>query len=292
MGLNWQRNRRLSEFSTFGIGGPVRYFAEIHTPEEMREAFSFSRDREIPFFILGKGSNCLFDDSGFDGAVLLNRIDFCTWKGEGVTAGAGYSFSLLGVQSARKGLSGLEFASGIPATVGGAVFMNAGANGSETCQALQSAVYLDSDGNQKEFTKEELVFRYRYSSFQEMRGSILSASFLLQPKIEARKTQLEIIDRRMKTQPLKEKSAGCVFRNPEPASSAGALIDRCGLKGFRVGGAVVSEIHANFIVNRGQASSKDIEGLIKIIQERVYEQTGVHLEPEIRIVGNGSRIPR
>ncbi len=286
MSLNWQRHRRLSEFSTFGIGGPIRYFAEIHTSEEMREAFAFSKDRAIPFFILGKGSNCLFDDSGFDGLVLLNRIDFCTWNDNEVTAGAGTSFSLLGVQSARKGLSGLEFASGIPATVGGAVFMNAGANGSETWAALRSVVYLESSGNQRTFTKEELVFRYRFSSFQKMRGAILSASFLLQPRSDARKTQLAIIDRRMKTQPLKEKSAGCIFRNPGPANSAGALIERCGLKGFKVGEAAVSKIHANFIVNLGGASSKDIEALIQIIQQRVVEQTGVHLEPEIQIVQN------
>ncbi|HSX11186.1 MAG TPA: UDP-N-acetylmuramate dehydrogenase [Chlamydiales bacterium] len=272
-----QHNRFLSEFSTFGIGGPIRSFVEVSTCEEMEEALSLN----LPTFVIGKGSNCLFDDKGFDGLVILNKIDFCHWSESEVTVGSGYSFSLLGVQTARNGFSGLEFASGIPATVGGAVFMNAGANGKETCDALKSVLYFD--GTRRLFDRSELTFAYRKSPFQGMKGAILSATFSLQPNREARKSQLQIIDYRMKTQPLREKSAGCVFRNP-PGASAGAMIDRCGLKGTQVGGAKVSEIHANFIVNTGSASSQDVLQLIQLVQERVFQHTGVHLEPEIRIV--------
>lgn len=276
MPLQLQKNRSLSEFSTFGIGGPIRFFLEVSTCEEMEEAFAL----DFPKLVIGKGSNCLFDDRGFDGLVILNKIDFCNWKDFDVTVGSGYNFSLLGVQTARKGFSGLEFASGIPATVGGAVFMNAGANGRETCDSLKSVLYFD--GSRREYLRNELTFAYRTSPFQKMNGVILAATFSLQPDLAARKAQLQIIETRMKTQPLKEKSAGCVFRNP-PGGSAGALIDRCGLKGTNIGGAKISEIHANFIVNIGSATSQDVLQLIQLVQERVFQQTGVHLEPEIRI---------
>lgn len=276
MPLQLQQNRFLSEFSTFGIGGPIGTFVEVSTCEEMEEALQLKR----PTLIIGKGSNCLFSDKGFDGLAILNKIDFCHWEGSEVIVGSGYNFSLLGVQTARKGFSGLEFASGIPATVGGAVFMNAGANGKETCDALKSVLYFD--GVRREYRREELLFGYRQSPFQKMHGVILAATFSLQPNLDARKSQLQIIDYRMRTQPLKEKSAGCVFRNP-PNRPAGALIEQCGLKGTTQGGAKVSERHANFIVNTGSASSQDVIQLIQLVQEKVFQQTGVHLEPEIRI---------
>lgn len=275
--LKLQQNRFLSEFSTFGIGGPIRHLVEVTTFEEMEAALQLG----FPYFIVGKGSNCLFDDRGFDGLVVFNKIDFCNWGENEVTVGSGYNFSLLGIQTARKGYSGLEFASGIPATVGGAVFMNAGANGRETCDSLKTVLYLDTA--RRELLREDLTFGYRTSPFQTMRGAILSATFSLTPQPAARQSQLQIIDYRMRTQPLKEKSAGCVFRNP-PSHSAGALIDRCGLKGTAIGGAKISEIHANFIVNGGGATSKDVLQLIKLVQEKVLEQTGIFLEPEIRLM--------
>ena len=277
MPLTYQKHRFLSEFSTFGIGGAIRDFVEVNTIEEMEEAMKFPG----PKLVVGKGSNCLFHDEGFAGLVILNKIDFCKWEDHEVTVGSGYSFSLLGVQTARRGLSGLEFASGIPATVGGAVFMNAGAAGRETADALKAVLYLDQ--NRREYRREELSFGYRKSPFQEMDGVILGATFALKPLEGARDSQLQIISHRMKTQPLKEKSIGCIFRNPSPLS-AGALIERCGLKGVHVGEAKVSEIHANFIVNEASASADDVKRLIRLVQERVFEQTGVPLEPEIRMI--------
>jgi UDP-N-acetylmuramate dehydrogenase len=284
--LPFQPGRSLKEFSTFGIGGPIHLFAEISSSAEMEKIFcQFIQVEKIPFIILGKGSNCLFDDLGFDGLVLLNKLDHCDWQEDQVTVGSGYSFSLLGVQSARKGFSGLEFASGIPATVGGAVFMNAGANGVETCQSLRSVLFLTEAGEKICYRKEDLVFGYRFSSFQEMKGVILSATFSLKRSLEARSSQLQILNYRMKTQPYKEKSVGCVFRNPSPEMPAGLLIEQCGLKGVQVGGAKVSEVHANFVVNINQATAKNVLELIQIIKGRVFEQTGIHLEPEIRVIG-------
>ncbi len=285
MGLLFATHRKLSEFSTFGIGGPICYFAEVKTYDEMKDGFSFAMEKKLPFLILGKGSNSLFDDRGFPGVVLLNKILFCEWQETSCHVGSGYSFSLLGVQSSRKGFSGLEFASGIPASVGGAVFMNAGANQTETSESLESVTFLTKEGQIREYKKEELEFGYRYSSFHSMSGAILSARFILKYLGNAaRSTQLKMIDERKKTQPLKEQSIGCVFRNPSSEKSAGFLIDQCGLKGFQVGGAKVSEIHANFIVNKGKATASEVIDLMRQIQDRVHEKTGILLEPEVRLI--------
>lgn len=277
MPLQFQKSRSLSEFSTFGIGGPIKFFLEVSSFGEMCEAMKV----DLPKLVIGKGSNCLFDDAGFDGLVILNKIDFCHWGLGEVHVGAGYSFSLLGVQAARKGFTGLEFASGIPASVGGAVFMNAGANGKETAETLKSVHYCDQDGIQ-ELDITSLTFSYRTSPFQNLKGAIVSATFFLKNDAFARKKQLEIVKYRMQTQPLKEKSIGCIFRNPEEGS-AGALIEKCGLKGKRVGGAKISEKHANFIVNDANASAKDVKELIALVQQNIFKQTGVYLEPEVRI---------
>lgn len=284
MNLLFATDRTLSEFSTFGIGGPIRYFAEVKSFDEMREGILFAKERSLPFLVLGKGSNCLFDDRGFGGVVLLNRIDFCEWGEASVYVGSGYSFSYLGIQSARLQLSGLEFASGIPASVGGAIFMNAGANGKETCESLQSVTFINAEGSIQEYAKHELTFSYRSSLFHSLQGAIVAASFAFTPNNPlARQKQLEIVDYRIRTQPLKEKSIGCIFRNP-PNQNAGYLIQESGLKGFRLGGAKVSEIHANFIVNDTGASSKEVIDLMRLVEAQVYQKTGIHLEPEVRVI--------
>jgi UDP-N-acetylmuramate dehydrogenase len=283
--LTLQRERSLKEFSTFGIGGPIRLFTEVKSIAQMQEVFEWACRENIPFFVLGKGSNCLFDDRGFDGLIILNKIDFCHWNENEVSVGSGYSFSLLGVQSARKGFSGLEFASGIPATVGGAIFMNAGANGSETSKTLLSVQFLSFDGKIFDYPKDDLEFGYRYSSFQKRKGAILSATFVLSSSQEARGRQLAILEARLATQPYKEKSIGCIFRNPSSQISAGQLIDQCGLKGVQIGGVKISPVHANFMINSGDATAKDVLDLICMVQENVFKQTGQHLEPEIRMIG-------
>lgn len=276
--------RSLKELSTFGIGGSIRFYLEAADIPDVEQAVEWALRQNIPWFILGKGSNCLFDDRGFDGLVIHNKIDFCSYDGCRVFAGAGYSFSLLGVQTANKGLSGLEFASGIPGSVGGAIYMNAGANGQETAQALEEVLFFDPSAGEKIVSREQLAFGHRVSSFQSMSGAILAARFALTENQDARKNQLAYINDRLRRQPYKEKSAGCVFRNPSQTLSAGYLIDQCGLKGTKCGGAEVSRVHANFIVNVSQASSSDVLTLIVHVQNQVYEKTKIRLEPEVRLV--------
>ena len=279
-----ERNRSLKELTTFGIGGAANYFIEVHDIPSMQEILLFCKKESLPYFILGKGSNVLFDDRGFSGVVIANRIQFLnkisdtTWH-----VGAGYSFSLLGSQTARLGLSGLEFASGIPGSVGGAIFMNAGANGNEASRHLVSVDFITSHGELLSLPKSELSFDYRFSSFQKKEGAIVGATFHLIPSPEARQKQLDIIHYRKKTQPYDAKSAGCIFRNPS-CGHAGAIIEQSGLKGKTIGGAEVSNLHANFLINSNQASSKDILELIRHIQQEVKEKTGVELEHEVRLI--------
>lgn len=279
-----ERYRPLKDLTTFGVGGPAEYYIEVKEISEMQSVLQFCKEMQWPYFILGKGSNVLFDDRGFGGVVIANRISFLNKPEENLWhVGAGYSFSLLGSQTARQGWSGLEFASGIPGSVGGAVYMNAGANGTETCHTLVSVEFVNPDGEFICFSKEELSFSYRFSSFQEKEGAIVGATFRLVPSSEARQNQLDIIRYRKRTQPYHAKSAGCVFRNPSCAH-AGALIDQSGLKGKMIGGAQVSELHANFVLNHDNATATDILQLIQWICQEVKFKTGFDLEPEVRYV--------
>jgi UDP-N-acetylmuramate dehydrogenase len=282
--MEFERDKPLHDFTTFHIGGPARYFIEVTEIKILQDVIRYAFTQGIPYFILGKGSNCLFDDRGFNGLVILNKIDFLLSSDPGVfQAGAGFSFSLLGVRTAKAGWKGLEFACGIPGSVGGAVFMNAGANNGTTFETLTSVCFVEETGESLVYSKESLEYGYRYSSFQKLKGAIASATFQLAESADARKTQLDIIQYRKKTQPYGDHSAGCVFRNPD-CRHAGALIDMCGLKGLRVGGAMVSPIHANFIVNVGGATSNDVLTLIEIIQSKVKEKTGIELESEVRVI--------
>ncbi len=279
-----QKDKLLSSLTTIKVGGKAKEYTSISSYVDLRIAFAYAKEHHLDVFILGKGSNLLCNDEGFDGLVIHNKINFVEFqKNEQlhVYIGAGYSFSLLGSQTAREGYTGLEFASGIPASVGGAIFMNAGANGSETCDCLTEVEFLDLNGNVSIHSKESLAFSYRYSSFQKMRGAIVGARFALNPSPLAREKQLNIIQYRKNTQPLTDPSAGCIFRNPE-AEHAGALIEKCGLKGLQEGSAAVSTIHGNFIINKGGAQAKDIEALIAKIQQEVKLQTGFFLESEVR----------
>lgn len=274
-----ESNKSLKALSTFGVGGNARYFISVETIEDMQELRRFISRESIPFWVVGKGSNSLFHDRGFDGMVILNKIHFLEFDQGALHVGAGYSFSLLGAQMAKKGWSGLEFATGIPGTVGGAVYMNAGANGAETKDCLTEVGVVKRDGAFD--VKKGLEFSYRTSPFHKNDEIIVSARFMLEKKSCARKDQLEIIEYRMKTQPYGEKSAGCVFRNPTGAS-AGALIEKCGLKGKSIGDAEVSTVHGNFIINKGKASASDILELASLVKDEVKKQTGKHLEMEIR----------
>jgi UDP-N-acetylmuramate dehydrogenase len=270
----------LSEYTTLGIGGPALYFLPVRTLEQWQGALAFCRQRQLPCLVLGKGSNCLFDDRGFNGLVLLNKMEGLRRDGAFIDVESGYSFSLLGTQTARWGLSGLEFASGIPGTVGGAVYMNAGANGRETAASLASVRWLTPEGELVESLRSELEFSYRHSPFQTKGGYIVGATFELSLSQEARRCQLQILEQRKKSQPLKDKSAGCIFRNPH-CGSAGALIDEAALKGMKVGDVEVSLVHANFLVNKGKGTAAQMLQLIEQVRERVKQTYGVCLETEI-----------
>jgi UDP-N-acetylmuramate dehydrogenase len=278
------KNQPLRDLSTFAIGGPARYFVTVKTQEEAQEALRRCHEESLDFFVLGKGSNSLFDDRGFDGLVIQNKILGRKDLGQGRFAvGAGYSFALLGVQTARAGWGGLEFASGIPGSIGGALFMNAGANGADCADAVESVDFLTLDGTLKTFSCEELSFSYRTSIFHSLPGLILGATFALKAMGGARQRQIEIVDYRKRTQPYGESSVGCIFQNPAEGS-AGALIENSGLKGLSVGAAEVSTCHANFIINKGGATAADVLELIALVKERVYEATGIHLDCEARLI--------
>lgn len=281
--MQFRENEPLSRYTTFGIGGPARYFIETCDIDHLCQIIVYCRENKLPYFPLGKGSNLLFDDRGYNGVVILNKISFCTEKEGEFYVGAGYSFSLLGSQTARKGWAGLEFASGIPGSVGGAVYMNAGANGGEAFQMLTEVTYVTEQGEVEVLPKEKLKCGYRYSSFQDQKGVIVAVRFKLEPSKEARQRQLKIINYRTETQPYSDKSAGCIFRNTLQ-SPAGALIEKCGLKGEAVGGAQVSFMHANFIVNKGGATAQDVIALLSHIKHVVQEKTGVVLETEVRVI--------
>lgn len=269
----------LKDYTTYGIGGPAKQFVEVISANQMQEVLKCC-DR---FIVIGKGSNLLFDDRGFDGTVIYNKIQSSEWLDDSVHVGSGFSFALLGAQSARKGLSGLEFASGIPGSVGGAVFMNAGANGMETKDAITEVGFVNADGTLEVFSKEEIQFAYRTSLFHSLSGAIVSATFALRKAEGAKKRQKEIIEYRTSTQPYGEKSCGCAFRNP-PGDAAGRLIEACGLKEFSIGGATVSPVHANFIVNLGDAKAQDILDLMKYVQVKVAHKSGIQLQPEVRFI--------
>ncbi|XP_008807119.3 UDP-N-acetylenolpyruvoylglucosamine reductase-like [Phoenix dactylifera] len=283
-----QNQKHLKELSSWGIGGPCSYFLHVSRPSQLIAAIRYCRARSIPFLIIGKGSNCLFDDRGFDGLVMLNRLDQFEAIEPGVyRVGSGYPFNRLGVRCSVEGFSGLEFAGGIPGTVGGAVFMNAGADGQETGHVIDSVEMVTMDGEVRVLRRSDLAFGYRRSTFQQMEdlAAIVAVTFRLVPAETARERQRALLERRRKTQPIGERSAGSVFRNPSGIGvSAGELIEMAGLKGLEMGGAKVSKVHANFFINFNGSTSTDMLGLMNHVKERVDQMFGLELKEEIRYI--------
>lgn len=277
----FQKNVNLAAFTTLRIGGPAKYLIEIRDASLLAKTIAFCTHEKLPYMVLGNGSNVLFSDDGFDGLVIVNKISFLRELSNTlVHVGAGYSFSLLGTQTAKKQLANLEFAAGIPGTVGGAIYMNAGAHGRSTSDALASIDYVNEEGILQHCKAAQMQFSYRTSPFQKMKGVIIAATFAFTYSDDAPVKQRELLDHRLRTQPFHEKSAGCIFRNFNDVS-AGELIDRCGLKGVQIGGAQVSSKHANFLVNVGNATAKDMQQLIAFVQVNVREKTGYTLEQEL-----------
>lgn len=279
----WEEGVSLASYSTYKIGGPAKLFTTITSLSEMVSAVTYCHQNQIRYYILGKGSNTLFDDRGFDGAVIFNKLRGFESEGDYFEVLSGTSFARFGVQCAKLGYGGIEYSIGIPGTVGGAIFMNAGASGQEISTVVESVDYIHADGRVKTYSKDEIIFKYRWSSFHEMDGVIYKAKLKLYPFEEARKQQLEMIEKRKSSQPYTEPSCGCVFRNGE-GYSTGKLIDELGLKGFKIGGAQISPMHANFIVNIGGATAEDVKRLVEMIEKIVFEKKKISLKREIRFV--------
>lgn len=281
----------LANHTTWRVGGLADWFIIPQNKHELQMAMRVLYQEEIPWRAIGRGSNLLVRDGGIRGAVIKvgKGLDHFEITGTQLTAGGGFSFVRLAGKALKASLAGIEFASGIPGSVGGAVFMNAGAHGSEVSKVLSSAEVLLKTGELSRMSWHDFHFRYRTTVLQkEVEGIVTEATFQLEPgdKDVIRKEITEVKDVRRKTQPLNLPCAGSVFRNP-PNDHAGRLIEAAGLKGYRVGNAQVSTLHANFIVNRGQAKAADILALIHDIKHIVFEKYGVTLQPEVRVVGEG-----
>ena len=278
---------RLAHHTSFQIGGPARLFCEPQNKRQLARALAICRSHGARYYLLGNGTNVLFADEGFDGVVIHigGAMAGIVRDGRVLRADAGAPLSRVCVVAANEGLSGLEFAFGIPGCVGGAVYMNAGAYGGEIKDVLVSASFLDETGAERTLSAQELQLGYRTSIFEHQPWSILSASFLLRAdrSNDIRMRMADFGRRRTEKQPLEMPSAGSTFKRPQGAY-AGALIDQCGLRGCAIGGAQISEKHCGFIVNTGNATCADVLSLADVVCKIVTEQTGFVLEKEIRVV--------
>ena len=282
-----QLDAKMSEHIYFKVGGKVDILLSPVNREQVKETISICKENEIPFYIIGNGSNLLVKDGGIRGVVIkLCALDKIERSGNMIKAECGALLKDVSDEAINGGLTGFEFASGIPGSVGGAVFMNAGAYDGEISFVIKEAEVLDENQEVKTFSKDELNLGYRKSLVMEKGYVVLSATFALENgdknSIQARVD--ELTKRREDRQPLEYPSAGSTFKRPE-GYFAGKLIQDAGLKGFSVGGAAVSEKHAGFVINKDNGTAKDVLDVIKHVQDEVKKQFNVDLYPEVRILG-------
>ena len=274
--------------TTFRIGGPAQFFVIPRTQEEAAAAVRLCRSEGAPYYIIGNGSNLLVSDKGYRGVVIQLFKEFSDINIEGtrIRAQAGASLAKIAAEALRAGLAGFEFAAGIPGTLGGACIMNAGAYGGEMKDVLLAVTVLTKDGEIREIPREELDMGYRTSRVSREGWIVLGATIELArgDEKEIRAKMEDLKQRRTDKQPLEYPSAGSTFKRPE-GYFAGKLIQDAGLKGLRVGDAMVSEKHSGFVVNCGNATAADVDGLIRLVQEKVREDSGITLEPEVRRLG-------
>ncbi|MDX6489800.1 MAG: UDP-N-acetylmuramate dehydrogenase [Gaiellaceae bacterium] len=285
--MNLDEGVALSRFTTLGTGGPARAFARLETLEELEEALGWASERELPVATVGLGSNLLVSDEGFGGLVLKLGGDLAeaSVEGERLLAGGGATNAVCLHRVRAGGLGGFEFACAIPGTIGGGVWMNAGAYGSDWATILERALVVDADGA-RWLTPDELGLSYRHSDLRH--GQVVArAEFLLAPlpeeQIKANVARLQAL--RKAAQPTNKRTFGSVFKNPEHELTAGRLLEACGLKGHRIGGAQISPRHANFIENAGGARSVDAVALMAEARRRGLEQFGVELRHEVEFLG-------
>ncbi len=282
-------NEPLANHTTMKIGGPADLFIEPTSIENLEKVMNIILKQHLPWRVIGRGSNLLVSDQGIEGVVIklgkgLDDVEIHETK---VRVGAGFSLVTLAVQISKKGLSGLEFASGIPGSLGGAVYMNAGAHGSDMSEVLEKVHVLFEDGTVAWLSKEEMEFSYRTSILQKKRpGIVLEAVFQLKlgNRDEIVAKMQENKNYRKDTQPYNLPCAGSIFRNPLPYY-AGQLVQDAGLKGYSIGGAQISPMHGNFIVNTGNGKAEDVLALIQHIKGTIYQQFGINIETEVEIIG-------
>lgn len=282
--IEYKQDVPMSEHTSFKIGGNADCLITVKNTDELKTVISVCRECNVPYMLIGNGSNLLVSDNGIKGAVIRLEGQFkdITIKGDTIFAGAGASLTKLCLDAWKASLTGLEFGYGIPGSVGGAAYMNAGAYGGEMKDVVVSCTHLDPELNVGEFTLNELDLSYRHSVYMKGEYIILSVTLKLKKgDSTAIKNRMdELMQKRKDKQPLEYPSAGSVFKRPEGAFAA-ALIEECGLKGRQVGGAQVSEKHSGFIVNKGGATCQDVLDLVKIIQDEVKSKTGFDLHREI-----------
>lgn len=282
-----QLNANMSEHIYFKVGGPADILLKPNNAEQVKKSISVCKENNIPFYVIGNGSNILVRDGGIRGVVIeLSNINDITVEGNKITAECGALLKDVSISAAKESLTGFEFACGIPGSVGGAVFMNAGAYDGEISFVIESAEVLNENQEIITLNKDELDLGYRQSIVMQKGYIVISATFALtkgdQEKIDNRIS--ELTTRREDRQPLEYPSAGSTFKRPE-GHFAGKLIQDAGLKGFTVGGACVSEKHAGFVINKNNGTAKDVLDVIKHVQEEVKKQFDVDLHPEVRILG-------
>ncbi len=284
-----ETNASMADYTSFRAGGCARYLVFPEDEEALTAVVREVKEAGVPYYVTGNGSNILVRDGGFPGVIIKIADGFSEIRTEGnrIIAGAGALLSAIAKEAARQSLSGLEFASGIPGSLGGAVYMNAGAYDGEMKNVLETVRLLDPQtGTIREAKAEELELGYRYSKLYETGEIVLGAVMQLQPgdQEEIRGKIRDFTERRTTKQPLSYPSAGSFFKRPE-GYFAGKLVQDAGLKGLTVGGAQVSTLHSGFVINIGGATATDIIALMHLVQARVKEQFGVDLEPEVRIIG-------
>lgn len=279
-------NEPMNKHTSFKTGGIADFFLKAYSVEEIKSILKISKENNIPLFVLGNGTNILVKDAGFRGIILQIKLEDIKINGTEVIVGSGVKNAVLSKKLIENSLTGFEFASGIPGTIGGAIKMNAGAYGSEMKDIVCEVSYIDYNGNIHTITNKECEFNYRHSRFFNEKAIILEAKLKLE---NANKTEIEnkvkeLLMQRKEKQPLEYPNAGSTFKRGEGFITA-KLIDECGLKGYQIGGAQVSEKHAGFVINKDKATSKDILKLVEYIQRIVKEKTGEDIKLEIEIIG-------
>jgi UDP-N-acetylmuramate dehydrogenase len=298
VGVKAEADAPLARFTTMRVGGRADLLVTAHNAFELRALVRFARSRELPLTVLGRGSNVIISDRGIPGLVVQVRAEATRIEGLTYRAEAGVQMARAATETQRAGLSGLEFGLAIPGSVGGSVWANAGAHGSDVRAVLESADVLLGDGSEVRLGVADLALGYRDSRFKHpapggIREIVIAATFALVPADAGRiKSNLDEIRRwRQGHQPLGLPSSGSTFRNPDEGPSAGELIDRAGLKGFRVGGARVSEKHANFVIAEAGAAAADVRRVVDHVRAVVQEQTAVELQPEVEFLGDWAGWP-